>query len=230
MTQVLVPALMELNAVTYAYAGLSGSIDVLKGVTLRIKSGECIAVVGPSGSGKSTLLNCMGGLDKPGSGSILFDGTHLSEYSPEELARFRNREIGFVLQQHHLLPQCSVLENVLIPTLVAPHARESGERALMLLHRVGLAHRLHHRPQELSGGECQRVAVVRALINNPRLLLADEPTGSLNEESAVALVDLLMTLNREQGMAVVMVTHSPDLAERLGRTYRLHDGKLEMLP
>lgn len=230
MTQVQVQALMELDAVTYAYSGLSGSIDVLKGVTLCIKSGECIAVVGPSGSGKSTLLNCMGGLDKPCSGSILFDGARLSEYSPEELARFRNREIGFVLQQHHLLPQCSVLENVLIPTLVAPYSRESGERALMLLHQVGLEHRLHHRPQELSGGECQRVAVVRALINNPRLLLADEPTGSLNEESAVALVDLLLTLNREQGMAVAMVTHSPDLARRLGRTYRLHDGKLEMLP
>ena len=172
----------------------------------------------------------MGGLDRPDSGEILFKGQSLSGYSAKELARFRNKEVAFVLQQHHLLPQCTVLENVLIPTLVARERGGAYERALALLEEVGLGERLHHRPQELSGGECQRVAVVRALINRPGLLLADEPTGSLNEENAFMLVDLLLHLNREQGMALVMVTHSLALAERLSRLCRLHDGKLEEQP
>ncbi|NLN94303.1 MAG: ABC transporter ATP-binding protein [Candidatus Hydrogenedens sp.] len=230
MTEQHPPFLMELKSLTRSYAGTAGDIDVLKGVDLKIQAGESIAIVGPSGCGKSTLLNCMGGLDRPDSGEILFKGQSLSGYSAKELARFRNKEVAFVLQQHHLLPQCTVLENVLIPTLVARERGGAYERALALLEEVGLGERLHHRPQELSGGECQRVAVVRALINRPGLLLADEPTGSLNEENAFMLVDLLLHLNREQGMALVMVTHSLALAERLSRLCRLHDGKLEEQP
>lgn len=230
MTEQSAPLLMELNRVTRSYAGAAGTIDVLKGVELKIQAGESLAIVGPSGCGKSTLLNCMGGLDRPDAGEILFKGSSLSAYTPQELAGFRNREVAFVLQQHHLLPQCTVLENVLIPTLVASEREGAPERALALLEEVGLKERLHHRPQELSGGECQRVAVVRALINKPALLLADEPTGSLNEENALMLVDLLLQLNREQGMAVVMVTHSLALAQRLGKVCRLHDGKLEEQP
>ncbi len=198
--------------------------QVLTDVSLSVAQGEALAIVGPSGCGKSTLLNIIGTLDRPTNGSVQFDGQDLLKLNEKEIATFRNREIGFVFQLHHLLPQCSVLENVLVPTLVTRTNADVKERALRLLERVGLSDRLTHRPGQLSGGERQRTAVVRALINQPRLLLADEPTGSLNSEGADELVKLLLELNREENLALVVVTHSSHVAEQMGRVLPLHDG------
>jgi lipoprotein-releasing system ATP-binding protein len=187
-----------------------------------------MAVVGPSGSGKSTLLNIMGTLDRPSAGRVLLEGRDLAGLPEQDLSAVRNRSIGFVFQDHHLLPQCTVLENVLIPVLAQrARAGDAAERACSLLDRVGLGGRLDHRPGQLSGGECQRVAVVRALINQPRLLLADEPTGSLDGANAEAMTDLLAELNEEEGIALVVVTHAERLAERMRPVYRLCDGQLE---
>jgi len=223
--------LVELRDVVKSYT--PDDPPALRGVNLTVHEGESLAVVGPSGSGKSTLLNVMGALDRPTSGTVFFDNQDLSTLNEEELARFRNREIGFIFQMHHLLPQCTVLENVLIPTLVGDDRRSHSEReaeALRLLERVGLTHRLHRRPGALSGGECQRVAVVRALINKPRLLLADEPTGSLDRVSAENLAELLLELNKEQGVALVVVTHSSELASRMARRFALVGGQLYPQP
>ena len=217
--------IISLRDVSKEYPSVPKPARVLRGINLEMTSGECVAIVGPSGCGKSTLLNLMGALDVPTSGCIVFKGSDITKASPHELARLRNREIGFVFQLHHLLPQCSVIENVLVPTLVAD-AQGAYERATQLLERVGLGERLHYRPGQLSGGERQRVAVVRALINRPSLLLADEPTGSLNQEGAEQLTDLLLELNREEGMALVVVTHSLSIAERIGRTFELRGGQL----
>lgn len=221
--------MLVLEKVTKQYESPPEPTVVLKGVDLCIAPGEAIAVVGPSGCGKSTLLNLIGALDQPTSGSITFQGDDLLQYSPTETAEFRNKEIGFVLQRHHLLPQCSVLENVLVPSLVNPSSLQAHARAMKLLERVGLSDRADRRPSQLSGGERQRTAVVRALINEPSLLLADEPTGSLNEDLAEDLAALLLELNQEQGMALVLVTHSPRLAEKAGRVLELHDGILRPL-
>jgi ABC-type lipoprotein export system ATPase subunit len=204
-------------------------VEVLRGVTLEIPSGQSLAIVGPSGSGKSTLLNIMGTLDRPTSGEILLDGKSLIGLKNGELAAVRNRKIGFVFQSHHLLPQCSVMENVLLPTLAGQNVSREGEdeeRARLLLKRVGLGARLTHRPGQLSGGERQRVAVVRALINRPRLLLADEPTGSLDRSSAQDLSRLLVELNREEGVTLITVTHALELAGQMGVQYELRDGLL----
>jgi predicted ABC-type transport system involved in lysophospholipase L1 biosynthesis ATPase subunit len=202
-------------------------IEVLRAVDLQLLAGKTLAVIGPSGSGKSTLLNLAGALDLPSSGEIRFAGESLAERSEPELARFRNHEVGFVFQLHHLLPQCTALENVLVPTLVpgAPDD-DAPARAEALLQRVGLADRKDAFPAVLSGGERQRVAVVRALINRPRLLLADEPTGALDAEAAAALGDLLLELNREQGTALLVVTHSRELAARMDRSLVLRNGVL----
>jgi len=200
---------------------------VLLDVNLTVTAGESLAIVGESGSGKSTLLNLIGTLDRPDAGSIEFLGTNLLGMDVKAMAAFRNRKIGFVFQLHHLLPQCTVLENVLVPTLVNKEADDASARALRLLERVGLTNRLSHRPGQLSGGERQRVAVVRALINQPALLLADEPTGALNRESADELVELLLELNREEDLALIMVTHSMRLAERLGRVLIMENGTLK---
>jgi predicted ABC-type transport system involved in lysophospholipase L1 biosynthesis ATPase subunit len=201
------------------------SIEVLRGVNLTVRSGESLAVVGPSGSGKSTLLSLMGALDTPTRGRVLLDGRDLETLGERERAALRSRRIGFVFQLHHLLPQCSVWENVLVPTLALP--REGAEeRARRLLERVGLAGRLGHRPAELSGGECLRAAVARALINRPGVLLADEPTGSLDTESAEQLAELLVSVNREEEVSLVVVTHSSSLAARLGRRLELRGGVL----
>jgi len=218
--------LLELSRVSKQYDAFPMPAKVLKGVDLRLDPGEAVAVVGPSGCGKSTLLNIIGALDRPTSGSVTFKGRDVLELTPTDAAQFRNREIGFVFQLHHLLPQCTVFENVLVPTLVNPATREAGERARSLLERVGLADRADYRPGQLSGGERQRVAVVRALINEPSLLLADEPTGSLNEEGADNLTALLLELNREEGMALLVVTHSLHVAQRMNRVLELHDGLL----
>ncbi|MCK4564004.1 MAG: ABC transporter ATP-binding protein [Verrucomicrobia bacterium] len=199
---------------------------VLADVNLAVAAGESLAIVGESGCGKSTLLNIVGTLDRPDAGSIEFDEIDLLAMDEKERAEFRNTRIGFVFQLHHLLPQCSVLENVLVPSLVNKCAGGAKARALQLLDRVGLSDRLSHRPGTLSGGERQRVAVVRALINRPQLLLADEPTGSLSRAGADGLVELLLELNREENLALVMVTHSMRLAEKMDRVLVLENGKL----
>lgn len=200
---------------------------VLKGLSLKLAAGESVGIVGASGCGKSTLLNIIGTLDRPDAGSVELGGTDLLSMDATKTAEFRNQRIGFVFQLHHLLPQCTVLENVLVPSLVAPSQEGATDRAHRLLERVGLKERLSHRPGQLSGGERQRVAVVRALINQPDLLLADEPTGALNREGAEGLLDLLLELNREEQLALVMVTHSMRLAERLDRVLTLQNGKLQ---
>ena len=224
--------LLELQQVKKTYAAPAGgaTVDVLKGVSLQLAAGEALAIIGPSGSGQSTLLYIMGTLDRPTSGRVLLDGRDLQDLDVTELAAVRNRQLGFVFQAHYLLPQCTLLENVLLPTLTAPaelHTPAAIQRAGRLLARVGLKDRLTHRPGQLSGGESQRVAVVRALINQPRLLLADEPTGSLDRAAAQDLGQLLLDLNREEGAALVLVTHALELARRLPRCLELRDGQLQ---
>ena len=206
-------------------------LEVLRGVNLELARGASLAIVGPSGSGKSTLLNIMGTLDRPSSGSVLLAGRNLSTLNDNELAAVRNREIGFVFQSHYLLPQCSVLENVLVPTLPLKSQRDGAvvDRATSLLKRVGLAERQNHRPGQLSGGERQRVAVVRALINEPHLLLADEPTGALDAASASELSKLLLELNRHDGVTLIVVTHALSLAQQMGRVLELRQGELRPL-
>ena len=223
--------LLKLASVTKRYdaPGKSEALTVLKEVSLEVARGESLAIVGPSGSGKSTLLQIMGTLDRPTSGSVALDGQDLGTLDEQQLAAVRNRQIGFVFQAHYLLPQCTVLENVLVPTLACAETRlrdGAGERAERLLQRVGLGERKSHRPGELSGGERQRVAVVRALINQPQLLLADEPTGSLDHTSAQQLGQLLLELNREEGVTLIVVTHALDLARRMGLVLELTDGRL----
>ncbi len=215
--------LVELAGVTKSF----GSTSVLKGIDLQVSPGESVAVTGPSGCGKSTLLNIIGTLDLPTSGRVVVDGKDAATLTERERAAVRSGVVGFVFQLHHLLPQCTVLENVLVPALIAKGAGEAEERARRFLDRVGLSECLSKRPGQLSGGEGQRVAVVRALINKPKLVLADEPTGSLDREGAESLVELLRDLNREEGTALILVSHAPSLAERMGRVLRLRDGKLE---
>ena len=223
--------LLKLDRVTKTYTALAGgaSVSVLSEVSLELARGESLAIIGPSGSGKSTLLNIIGTLDRATAGQVSLDGQDLSRLDELQLATVRNRQIGFIFQSHHLLPQCSVLENVLVPTLAAsdPAVRTGAPaRATKLLERVGLGPRLAHRPGQLSGGERQRVAVVRALINQPKLLLADEPTGALDRASALNLAQLLVELNREENVTLIVVTHALDLAHKMGRVRELRDGKL----
>ena len=223
--------MLELSHVTKSYDSDGiGRVDVLKDVSLTVAPGESLAIVGPSGCGKSTLLNIIGTLDQPTSGTITLDGQNLAALASRELAATRNQKIGFVFQLHHLLPQCTILENVLLPTLADAASKELAkgalERASKLLDRVGLGKRKSHRPGQLSGGERQRAAVVRALINQPRLLLADEPTGSLDRASAENLRDLLVELNREENVALIVVTHSADLAVAMSRVSELQNGTL----
>ena len=202
-------------------------LRVLRGLSLEIDHGESIAIVGPSGCGKSTLLNIIGTLDQPTTGKVMLDGQDLNTLDGNALAALRNREIGFIFQSHHLLPQCTVMENVLVPTLAHGQATAANEeRGRRLLERVDLGDRLAHRPGQLSGGERQRVAVVRALINQPKLLLADEPTGALDQATADNLGQLLVELNQEENVTLITVTHSTDLANRMARTLELLDGQL----
>ena len=224
-------AMLVFESVSKGYPSPTGGppVSVLREVELTVRPGESLAITGPSGSGKSTLLQLAGALDRPDSGRILFDGNEIGMMSESSMAVLRACEIGFVFQLHHLLPQLSVLENVLLPTL----SRAAGKvavgasgRAMQLLERVGLGGRLGHRPGQLSGGERQRVAVARALITRPRLILADEPTGSLDRSAAVALGDLLAELHREQGTTLLVVTHSEELAARMQRRLELRDGVL----
>lgn len=214
---------------SYTEPGSGNGVPVLRDISLTIDAGESVAIVGPSGCGKSTLLNILGSLDTPDQGDYTFDGTSVSGRSAAELAALRSEKIGFIFQMHHLMPQCSVLENVLLPTLALkekPPAAELQSRAEQLLATVGLKDRLTWKPAQLSGGERQRVAVVRALINRPKLILADEPTGALDEKNAEALTTLLLNLQQTTGTSLVMVTHHPAQAARMGRTLTLHEGVL----
>jgi lipoprotein-releasing system ATP-binding protein len=203
-------------------------IPILKGIDLAVEIGERVAVVGPSGVGKSTLLHLLGTLDKPTAGEVRLDGKTFSTMTPEELANLRNREIGFVFQFHHLLPEFTALENVLMPALMnSRDDREAAEkRAAELLTKVGLEHRLNHRPGELSGGEQQRVAVARALTNRPRLLLCDEPSGNLDGEAAASLLRLLLDLSQSDNITLIIATHNRELADQMSRIIRLRDGKV----
>ncbi len=213
--------MLELMNISKSY---DESPPVLDGVTLCVGAGDTVAVTGPSGSGKTTLLNIAGGLDLPSLGTVKIDGEDLSELSDSQLAAIRNTRVGFVFQLHHLLPQCTALENVMVPAI--PAGPEIKNRAVDLLERVGLADRMNYMPAKLSGGERQRVAVARALINRPGLILADEPTGSLDSEGSRRLADLLLELVSEDNAALVVVTHSEELAERMALWYRLINGKL----
>ena len=203
-------------------------IGVLDRLSVTIAAGSITGIIGPSGSGKSTLLHIIGTLETPTAGTVTYDGAAPPTLEVE-LAAFRRNHIGFVFQQHHLIPHLTVLENVLVPELAGKGTRLSGDalsRAKLLLGRVGLAERTSHKPAELSGGECQRVAVVRALLQNPDIVLADEPTGALDATTAGALLDLLLELQQDDGFTLIIVTHTPEIAARLGRIVRLEAGKL----
>jgi len=203
------------------------TVNVLDGVSFDLQQGEAVAITGPSGSGKSTLLHLLGALDTPTSGTIEIDGANPFGLAEKDLARFRNKTLGFVFQEHHLLPQYTVLENVLLPTLAFPPAPNAAEgTARELLDRVGLSHRLSHRPTELSGGEKQRAAVARALVQGPKVVLCDEPTGNLDRANADAVARLLFELHGEADNVLIVVTHSQDLARRFARRFDLLEGKL----
>jgi ABC-type lipoprotein export system ATPase subunit len=223
---------LKLRDVSKSYASVLNAppVRVLDGISLEIPAGESVAITGPSGSGKSTLLNLIGALDRPTSGQVFFEDQDLGRLNEKQLADFRQRRLGFIFQAHHLLPQCTVLENVLVPTLPGrpkPPKREAAlARGERLLERVGLKDRANHLPGQLSGGERQRVAVVRALINQPKLLLADEPTGALDRASAASLARLLIELNKEEKVTLILVTHAPDLAAQMQRQFHLLDGRL----
>jgi lipoprotein-releasing system ATP-binding protein len=225
--------LAELRQITKYYEQPGSGIhnQVLDDISLQISDNERIAIVGPSGSGKSTLLNILGTLDRPTSGKVFLENQLIEQMDDNRLAEIRNTFIGFVFQMHHLLPQLTLLENVLLPFLPQKDKailKSSTEHALHLINRVGLSKQLHQFPSQLSVGECQRTAVVRALINQPRLLLADEPTGSLDAANAEQLATLLSDLNHEQNVALVIVTHSMELAGKMDKIYQLREGKLTM--
>ena len=227
--------LLKLSGVSLRYDTDASArpVEVLKGVSLEVRRGESLAIIGPSGSGKSTLLNVIGTLDRATTGEVTLAGQDLNKLDDWQLAAVRNRQVGFVFQAHFLLPQCTVLENVLVPTLAGTDAAlraAAPERAKRLLKRVGLGERMTHRPGQLSGGERQRVAVVRALINQPQLLLADEPTGALDRAAAAQLAGLLLDLNREEGVTLIVVTHALDLAHKMSRVLELLDGVLVTAP
>jgi len=204
----------------------SSRVDVLKGVSLKIDKGEMVAIVGASGVGKSTLLHILGTLERPDSGEVIYQGENVFQYSNERLASFRNKSIGFVFQAHHLLHEFNALENTMMPCLInGMDVKAASERAEAILVRVGLKHRLKHQVGELSGGEQQRVAVARALVLKPSIMLADEPTGNVDTRTAERIHDLLVSLNRDDGITMVIVTHNLKLAERLPRRLTLLDGK-----
>lgn len=221
--------LVVIQGLTKSFQHMGRTLDVLKGIDLTIEAGQILSIVGQSGAGKSTLLHCIGTLDLPSSGSIRLDGEELTSMSSSRLAAVRNEKIGFVFQFHHLLPEFNALENVMMPGLIQNRSRKEMEKkAMKLLGEVGLAERATHRPGELSGGEQQRVAVARALVLEPALLLADEPTGNLDTSTGNSIHDLFFSINQEYGTTVVVVTHNPAFAESMPRVVRMRDGRVEL--
>ena len=218
--------MLTLSGISKNYPTPAGALRVLDDVTLGLDRGEAAVITGPTGSGKSTLLYIAGGLEPPTSGSVDLHGTNPYALGPDALARFRNREVGFVFQDHCLLPQLTVLENTLVPTLVGDADADARDRARALLTAVGLDPRVHHRPAELSGGEKQRAAIARALIRSPRLLLCDEPTGNLDVHTAETVAELLLRLHLQQHTMLLVVTHSPALAARFTRRLAMTEGRL----
>ena len=218
--------MLKVENISKQYPAPRGTLEILSDISLSLAQGEAVSIMGPSGSGKSTLLYILGALEPPSSGSVTLSGQNPFQLNTRELAAFRNREIGFVFQDHCLLPQCSVIENVLTPTLVSDVDGNADERARSLLERVGLVDRLDHRPAELSGGEKQRVALARALIMKPQLLLCDEPTGNLDQKSADTVASLLLELHQRQEAILVVVTHNAELASRFPRRFQLRDQHL----
>ena len=220
-------AIYEFSDVSKSFPGTEEELVILRHIDLAVREGEALAVLGASGSGKSTLLHLMGALDRPTSGTIRFDGADMAGMSPDEQAAFRNRSLGFVFQFHHLLPEFSALENVAMPALIGGEKFSATlPRAHAMLERVGLGGRMESKPATLSGGERQRVAIARALLLRPRVLLADEPTGNLDEHTGAQVGDLLLELNRELGMTLVIVTHNQELAARMDRGLELRAGAL----
>jgi lipoprotein-releasing system ATP-binding protein len=222
--------LLQLKNISKGYGetGTHSFRSVLKELNLEIEKGEKIAIIGPSGSGKTTLLNMIGALDLPEFGEVIFNQKNITNYTKKELANFRNQHLGFIFQLHHLMPQLSLWENVLLPLLPQGKiTKEQKEWAEHLIQKVGIWEQRNQKPSEMSGGECQRTAVVRALINKPELILADEPTGALDEENANALSELLIQLSDEENVTLVTVTHSSELADKMDKRYILKNGKLE---
>jgi lipoprotein-releasing system ATP-binding protein len=219
--------LLEAKNISKSYETPRGPLPILNGVTLSLASGQAISIIGPSGTGKSTLLYILGALEPPTSGEVTLDGRNPFTLSDKDISVFRNEEVGFVFQDHCLLPQCTVLENVLIPTMVGKDGNGVELRAKQLLDQVGLSHRLDHRPAELSGGEKQRVSIARAMIRAPKLLLCDEPTGNLDRHTATQVADLLLEMNRASKTILIVVTHSAELAARFPKVYELVEGQLE---
>ena len=206
-----------------------GELEVLKGVDVSIKEGEIVSIIGPSGAGKSTLLQLLGTLDTPKDGAVIYNGKEVTSLSARQLAAFRNENIGFIFQFHHLLPELTAIENVCMPAFIRGDSKKvARERALELLTKLGLEHRLEHKPNELSGGEQQRVAVARALMNNPKVIFADEPSGNLDTENARDLHHLFLELRKDFGQTFVIVTHNEELAEMADRVIKMKDGRLEV--
>ena len=222
--------LLQLQNITKGYGqpGTHSYRPVLKDLNLVLQQGEKVAIIGPSGSGKTTLLNLIGALDLPETGKVLFEGTDITGYSKNELAGFRNKKLGFIFQMHYLMPQLTLWENVSLPLLPQGNkiSKEQKDWAEHLIRKVGIWEQRNQKPSEMSGGECQRTAVVRALINKPKLILADEPTGALDEDNAAALSELLIQLSNEENVTLVTVTHSTELAARMDLKYALHSGQL----
>lgn len=219
--------MLKVENVSKSYSAPRGTLEILSDISFSLSRGDAVSIMGQSGSGKSTLLYVLGALEPPTSGSVTLNGQNPFQLNPRQLAAFRNKEIGFVFQDHCLLPQCSVIENVLTPTLVSETRQDHAERARALLEQVGLIERLEHRPAELSGGEKQRVALARALILEPQLLLCDEPTGNLDQKSADAVASLLVELHERQETILVIVTHNAELASRFSRRFQLRDRHLK---
>lgn len=223
--------MLEIKTLTKSFQSGSGvQRIILDELSLSVQDGESVAIVGPSGSGKTTLLNMLGALDRPDSGDVFLDGEPVFSKDEKQLAQFRNQSIGFVFQLHHLLPQLNLLENILLPVVAQQSAVDSvsRKRAEELTQKLGIAGLQNQRPGQLSGGECQRTAVARALINRPRILLADEPTGALDQQSSNQLADLLLQLNREENTSLIVVTHSMTLASKMDKIYQLENGKLQL--
>lgn len=220
-------SLIELKDVSKSFGKGDARVHVLNDIDLSLQTGEMVAMLGASGAGKSTMLHIMGGLDRPTSGKVFYKGDDIYSMGNGKLSTFRNRDLGFVFQSHHLLPEFTALENVMMPSMIAGRNRnEAKEKSLSILEKVGLGHRWHHKSGELSGGEQQRVAVARSLVMDPTIVLADEPTGNLDSKTGDEVFELMMELNRSMGITLVMVTHNEKLASRLGRQIVVKDGRI----